>query len=58
MCRNMAGKSPERIGAVLTPPHDRIVERLRARGCRDSEIVRRGIRLVAEEENIPIEELA
>jgi hypothetical protein len=54
----MVRKNPERIGAVLTPPHDRIVERLRARGCRDSEIVRRGIRLVAEEENIPIEELA
>lgn len=48
---------PRRIGAVLLPPFPDAVKRLNARGFTDSEIVRRGIRLVAAEENIAIEEI-
>lgn len=48
---------PQRIGAVLLPPFSGVVKRLKARGFTESEIVRRGIRLVAAEENIAIEEI-
>lgn len=44
-----------RIGALLYPPLAAAVEKLRARGYSDSEIIRRGVRLVAAEEGIAIE---
>ncbi len=43
-----------RIGAALIPPLDDAVEQLRGLGYSDSEIIRRGVRLLAAEEGIAI----
>ena len=54
----MGNCTPIRVNAALKSPLSDAVVQLRERGYTDSELIRRGIRLVAKEEGISLGKIA